>query len=253
MYLIFYLEVKDLLIPITLTTSLLPFPAVAVRLIISSCAGTKKIDVTSMDFLVLLVFGTLCMGLMMIMYRKNSELSEAIQRNEDRIKDFERSRNSVEDDSLIRKRLSNTESRVTFLEKLAKIHTADLAEVKTRGGPVEQSKVNTAASPTVTAEQMQVLSNQIIFVNDRVTKLDSSFDAVNNAQIYLASKAVMMENSNVCIFSNTDNCPPHLKKFATFGIIAHSGDNALPTGYYMGGSFNDNGWNWIHGSLCCGA
>lgn len=207
-----------------------------------------------MEFLVLIVFGTLCAGLMMVMYQKNSELFEAIQRNEDKIKELERNRNSVEQDSLIRQRLSNTESRVTLLERLTKAHTGDLDSIKTRqekAGPVEQARSNTAALASVTPEQMQVLSNQIIFVNDRVTALTTKFDALNNAQLYLASKALIMENANVCIFSNTENCPPNMKKMATFGFIGHSGESPVPTGYYLGGPFNDNGWNWIHGGLCC--
>lgn len=201
-----------------------------------------------MEFLVLIVFGTLCAGLMMVMYQKNSELFEAIQRNQEKIKELERGKNSVEQDSLIRQRLSTTEGRVTTLERLLKAQGVDLEAIRSAGVPQVQGN---AAPNAAVDEQIQLHSNQIVFVNDRVTKLAAQFDALNDAQVYLANKAVLAENANLCVFSNTDNCPPHMTKFATFGVIGHSGESPLPTGYYLGGSFNDNGWNWIHGGLCC--
>lgn len=205
-----------------------------------------------MEILVLIVFGTLCAGLMMVMYQKNSELFEAIERNEAKIRELEKGRNSVEQDSLIRQRLSTTESRVTALERLMKTHSTDLDKLKATG-PVDQNNAAGAAAVDNAAvvQQQQLLSNQILFVNERVTKVATQFDQLNNAQIFLANKAIMAENANVCVFSNTENCPPHMRKFATFGIIGHSGDMPIPAGYYQGGAFNDNGWNWIHGGLCC--
>lgn len=211
-----------------------------------------SVQMGGMEILVLMVFGTLCAGLMMVMYQKNAELFEAIERNEVKIRELEKGRNSVEQDSLIRQRLSTTESRVTALERLIKTHSGDLDKLKS-AGPVgqETSGGATGVDTAAVVQQQQVLSNQILFVNERVTKIATQFDQVNNAQLYLASKAVIAENANVCVFSNTENCPPHMRKFATFGIIGHSGDMPIPTGYYQGGPFNDNGWNWIHGGLCC--
>lgn len=205
-----------------------------------------------MEILVLIVFGTLCAGLMMVMYQKNSELFEAIERNEAKIRELEKGRNSVEQDSLIRQRLSTTESRVTTLERLMKTYGGDLDKLKA-GGPAVQNNAASApaADSAAVVQQQQVLSNQILFVNERVTKMATQFDQLNNAQVFLASKAVLSENANVCVFSNTETCPPHMRKFATFGIIGHSGDMPIPNGYYQGGPFNDNGWNWIHGGLCC--
>lgn len=189
---------------------------------------------------------------MLVMYQKNSELYEMIKRNEDKIKDFERNLNPAEQDSLIRSRISSTESRVTALERLIKAHTGDIDTIKMQirnGGPPAPE---TAAQPAAVAnDQAQLLSNQIIFVNDRVNAVAARFDALNNAQNIIASRAMMLENTNVCVFSSTESCPPRMRKMATFGIIAHSGESPVPPGYYLGGAYNDAGWNWFHGGLCC--
>lgn len=207
-----------------------------------------------MDFIVLLVFGTLCTGLMLVMYQKNSELYEMIKKNEDKIKDFERNLNPAEQDSLIRSRISSTESRVTALERLIKAHTGDIDTIKMQirnSGSPGAADTPQQQQVALGAEQVQLLSNQIIFVNDRVNAITARFDDVNNAHNIVASRAMMLENTNVCVFSSTESCPPRMKKMATFGIIAHSGENPVPPGYYLGGAYNDVGWNWFHGGLCC--
>ena len=58
------------------------FESAHTKLSVKSAQNDKK----KMEYLILLVFGTLCAGLMMVMYHKNSELFEAIKKNEDKIK-----------------------------------------------------------------------------------------------------------------------------------------------------------------------
>mmetsp|Transcript_14309 Transcript_14309/g.28524 ORF Transcript_14309/g.28524 Transcript_14309/m.28524 type:complete len:213 (+) Transcript_14309:24-662(+) len=205
-----------------------------------------------MEYLILLVFGTLCVGLMLVMYQKNSELYDAIRRNEEKIKEFERYSNPGEHDSMIRQRMSNTESRVTSLEKLLKNHNDKFELVDQKVNSALEGGASAGGSGgAVSEEQNKVLTNQIVFVNDRVNQIANQVEALSTAQTYLAGRALMLENTNVCVFSGTESCPPNLKKVGTFGVIDHSPEKIVPPGYFQGGAFNAEGWNWIHGGLCC--
>ena len=209
--------------------------------------------------LVFIVCAALCGGMLMVLYQRNAELMEIVKSNEDKLRELEKSLNPAEHDTMVRSRLSNTEVRVTALEKLIKSHTVDLDMVGKQvrsvlsGGGGAVSKDATVSQGNANSEQVQVLTNQIIFVNDRVNGVVARVDALVNAQNALATRALMMENTNMCILSSTDTCPPKMTKSATFGIIAHTGQNPIPPGYYPGGQFAevDNGWNWLHGGLCC--
>jgi hypothetical protein len=210
-----------------------------------------------MEYLILLVFGTLCAGLMMVMYHKNNELHEMIKKNEDKVRDFEKYMNPGEHDSMIRQRMSNTETRVTAVEKSLKSQIADLEALnrnmaqQIRSIMESETGSRSSAGAGVTADQSALLTNQIIFVNDRVNTLTAKVDSINDAQLAVARSALFVDGVNVCVFAPTDVCPPGLTKKATFGIIEHSGDNPVPAGYYIGGQFSDSGWNWMHGGLCC--
>lgn len=205
--------------------------------------------------LILIVVCVLYGGVLVVLYQRNAELTEAVHGHEEKIRELEKYLNPTEKDSMIRTRLSTTETRVTALDRLVKAHSTDIDMVTKQmqqvlnnpnGVPQQQQQAG-----GVGADQAQVLSNQIIFVNDRVTAVSNRLDAVVTAQNNLAIKAMTMENTNICVFSSTETCPPRMQKAATFGIIAHSGNSPVPPGYYMGGPFNDNGWNWMHGGLCC--
>lgn len=205
-----------------------------------------------MEYIILIVFGVLFSGILLVMFQKNAELHDLIQKHEEKIQNMEKYINPIENDSLIRQRLSNTESRVTAVEKLLRSHTSDIDILAKRLKENNQaSAVAGVVAGGATAEQIQALSNQIIFVNDRVSTVAAQVESVNAAQTYLATKSVMFENANICVLSGTENCPPNMRKMATFGIIGHSGDSPIPKGYFVSGPFNDNGWNWVHGGLCC--
>jgi hypothetical protein len=208
-----------------------------------------------MEYLILLVFGTLCCGLMMVMYQKNAELFSAIKKNEAKMKDFEKYVNPGEHDTMIRQRMSTTESRITNMERhqrtqedqftivTQKLHSALDTVNKIQTGPGNSGS-------GLSAEQVEILTNQITFVNDRVNNIGTEIQALNNAQLYLAGKALLLE-TNVCVFSQAEACPPGMKKVGTFGVIEHSAEHLIPSGYFKGGKFNDNGWDWLHGGMCC--
>lgn len=208
--------------------------------------------------LTLFIVVVLYTGTIMVMYQKNVDLHEVLKRNEDKIEELKRLMNFADHDSVLRSRVSNAESRITTLEKTMRTQLADVGttvsqaiafEVKNAVKPeIEKILVNDRA---VTTNQLEWTNSQINQLREHVNYVIGDFDKLNTAQLYLAKKTLLFENANVCIFSSIDTCPTHLSKVATFGIITHSPDNVLPTGYFLGGKHNDNGWNWMHGGLCC--
>ena len=213
--------------------------------------------------LVLIVCAILYGGVLIVLYQRNADLSETVKGHEEKIRELEKYLNPTEKDSMIRTRLSTTETRDTALDRVLKTQAADLDMVTKQmqlvlaGNPQLASQQerkpegDTAIPGLADAGQLQAVTDQVIFVNDRVTNIAERVDAVINAQNNLARKSMIMEGTNICIFTSTDACPPRMQKAATFGIIAHLGASPIPPGYYIGGAFNDNGWNWIHGGMCC--
>eukprot|EP00600_Ochromonadales_sp_CCMP1393_P004088 CAMPEP_0174992146 /NCGR_PEP_ID=MMETSP0004_2-20121128/22348_1 /TAXON_ID=420556 /ORGANISM="Ochromonas sp., Strain CCMP1393" /LENGTH=172 /DNA_ID=CAMNT_0016246099 /DNA_START=242 /DNA_END=760 /DNA_ORIENTATION=+ len=166
---------------------------------------------------------------------------------------------------MIRQRMSTTEARITAIERqmrthedkvelvTQKVHTAlqTANALKTAHHTDTPSPKKEVAPATVSDERAEVLTAQISFVNDRVTEVVQQIDGLNRGQSFLASKALIMEN-NVCVLAHNDACPPNMKKVGTFGLIEHNPENLIPVGFVRGEAFNNNGWNWLHGGLCCG-
>lgn len=192
-----------------------------------------------------------------MLFQKNSDLMESVKGHEEHIRELEKYLNPTEKDSMIRSRLSTTETRVTALDRTVKAQTVDIdmimKQVKSLlNNPGQQVSAQQAGGiPEDTQRQFELYKKELIFLNERTSSIANRVDLIVTAQNNLAVKALIMENTNVCVMSSTDACPPRMVKVATFGIIAHSGQNAVPTGYFIGGPFNENGWNWLHGSMCC--
>jgi hypothetical protein len=208
------------------------------------------------SMIVLIVCALLYGGVLVVLFQKNTELAEAVKGHEEHIRELEKYLNPTEKDSMIRSRLSTTETRVTALDRAVKAHATDIDMVSKQvqallGNPSAVRFPQPGQAAANDAQKFEEIGNQLMFVNDRVNSIANRVDLIVTAQNNLAMKALVMEKTNVCIFASADSCPPRMVKTATFGIIAHSGQSPVPHGYWIGGPFNDNGWNWLHGSYCC--
>lgn len=203
-----------------------------------------------MEFIILLVFAIMCSGLLMVMYQKHSELTDLISNNQDKIKFLETAINPGENDSVLRGRVSNTESRVSNVERMLKSITDQINQLATANAAVTGNAVATAAAGGASEEQMHLINHQINFVNDRVTKLIESINKVDNAVTLLSQTTLAINKGNLCIFSSNQECPPGLTMAMTFGFITHNPQGNLPVGYFTGGN-HAPGWDWMHGGLCC--
>lgn len=173
----------------------------------------------------------------MVMYQKNSELNDLITLNQDRIKDLERAITPGENDSILRSRVSNTESRATQLERAVKQLAIDFGELESNlPEKVRQLASANAGGGPLGTEQMELVNHQINFLNDKI----------NN----LARSTLNLEQGNTCILSENTYCPDGFTRTATFGFIAFNPDNVVPSGYYYGDRHNAD-WAWLHGGLCC--
>lgn len=68
---------------------------------------------------------------------------------------------------------------------------------------------------------------------------------------YLAEHSLLLETANVCVFTPTDECPRGMKPLNRFALGTFHAEGKLPQGYLDSGPFNDNGWKWMQGGLCC--
>lgn len=205
-----------------------------------------------MEYVILFVLCALCVGMMVVMYNKNQELVDHVKRNEVKISDLEKLVNAAEHDTMIRSRLSNTETRISAVEKNLK---SQLVELESKiPAIIEQPAPPVVVAPAelvFTVEEKKVLNGQVELLDTRVRELiDLYNNRVGKAIADLSKKALMLD-TNACVLSPTDTCPSGLTKTATFGIINYPNENRIPKGYYHGGSFNENGWKWLHGGLCC--
>lgn len=204
-----------------------------------------------MEYIILLVLCALCVGMMVVMYHKNQELVDHVKRNEVKISDLEKLVNAAEHDTMIRSRLSNTETRISAVERNLK---SQLAEVASKIPAVIEQPPPVVVAPVevvFTVEEKKVLNGQVELLDTRVRELvDLYNNRVGKAIAELSKKSLMLD-ANACVLSPTETCPSGLTKTATFGIISYPHENRIPKGYYHGGSFNDHGWKWLHGGLCC--
>lgn len=202
-----------------------------------------------MEFIILLVFAIMCSGLLMVMYQKHSELTDLIATNQEKIKFLESAANPGESDSVLRGRVSNTESRVSQVERLVKALNEKMDTVGTNAVAAGDAAVAPAAGGA-TEEQMTLINHQINFVNNRVTTVIESVTKVDNAVTYLSQKALLTDQGNVCVFSSSTDCPAGMTMTLTFGVIGYNPQKNLPTGYFVGANHSPD-WDWMHGGLCC--
>lgn len=205
-----------------------------------------------MEYVILFVLCALCVGMMVVMYNKNQELVEHVKRNEVKISDLEKLVNAAEHDTMIRSRLSNTETRISAVEKNLKSQLIELeskipAVIQQPAPPV----VVAPAELVFTVEEKKVLNGQVELLDTRVRELIDLYNNRVGKTIADLSKKALMLDTNSCVLSPTETCPSGLTKTATFGIISYPHDNRIPKGYYHGGPFNENGCKWLHGGLCC--
>jgi len=204
-----------------------------------------------MEYVILLLLCTLCVGMMIVMYNKNQELMDHLKRNEVKINDLEKLINAAEHDTMIRSRLSNAETRISAVERNLKSQLAEVASKIPTVMEQPAAPVVVPAEVVFTVEEKKMLNGQVEFLDNRVRELiDLYNNRVGKAIAELSKKAFMLD-TNACVLSPTEICPSGLTKTATFGIISYPHENRLPRGYYHGGPFNDAGWKWLHGGLCC--
>ncbi|RYH09248.1 hypothetical protein EON65_40310 [archaeon] len=68
---------------------------------------------------------------------------------------------------------------------------------------------------------------------------------------YLLDNALILAGTNACIISAPDACPQHMIGTSHVMVGALQPEGKVPLGYQNVGTFNDQGWQWLQGVLCC--
>lgn len=111
-------------------------------------------------------------------------------------------------------------------------------------GKVNWAKLASSADMNPGAEVARHLLSSMETLDKRLA------DLAGHQQV-LFDHALLLGGSNVCVMSSSDGCPHNMVASTQFALGHFQAEGKVMTGYLNSGAFNDNGWQWLQGSLCC--
>ncbi len=84
-----------------------------------------------------------------------------------------------------------------------------------------------------------------------IEDLEKRMIVMTNDHQFLTEHSLLLTGPNTCVLSALDGCPHNMVASTRFALGNFQRDGKVLDGFQESGTFNDNGWTWLQGLLCC--
>ncbi len=179
----------------------------------------------------------LCAAFSAHLWKQNVTLFEELQAVQHKLNDL----NKESDLNDINFRINAIDTRAGALERLQRASAADLNEVLNGEIKTHDHKH--------TEEALQVMRKQVNDLGSKISMHSQDIGTVSKSLNALSANTLKLDDGmGICVLAGS--CPTGFTRTGTFGTILHNPDQMIGAGMKIGSNFG-NGWDWLHGSLCC--